>query len=107
MLFFGVLFLTLFLILLALISHRVPLFPLSLIFWRWGHRCAVGSNFGCFHEYSYQANNCDTEMLAAGLTQYSIRFRRPPHFVIESRLNISTLSDIREVEALFRTEKQP
>ncbi len=31
MLFFGVLLLTLFLIFLALISHRVPLFPLSLI----------------------------------------------------------------------------
>ncbi len=32
MLFFGVLFLTLFLIFLALVSHRVPRFPLPLVF---------------------------------------------------------------------------
>ena len=37
MLFFGVLLLPLFLILLALISHRVPLLPLSPGFLRWAH----------------------------------------------------------------------
>ena len=45
MLFFGVLFLTFFLILLAFISHRVPPFPLSFGFLRLGLRASLRRRF--------------------------------------------------------------
>ena len=75
MLFVGVLFLTLFLILLALISHSVPLFPLSLIF-------------------------CGEGMRASSCRQYFTRPRRP-NIEYLTIANNKHVPDIGEVEDLL------